>query len=666
MTALLLVLIFIITAFLIIQFVFAKQVNDLSGEISELELEKADLSDTLDVRDEKIIGLESQLEQELQKVALLNEKIGQLEQSLRETIQNLEEKFKESENLGDILTVTEESLKTVSLELEESKLEALGLEENLTLLTNEINILTAKIDELQMQLLQLNEDLLQLTNEKITIEEESIRLQELVNELNFNQDEMALVIAALTADKEESSKQYSILDMELKTLTEELEGVKTTSEEQTRLRIGLESELELLKEKLNTLSGELETNLQQRQILIDRNLVLEENLKNKEDEFFTREQNYLKQLEREQLIIAEQNEQITSLQFDLQKAEVVKETLEALSQLRENKAKFLREQLTNESQQNVREIEDKEETIKDLRKQINDLESNLIEVNQAFSRALNNIEIFLQNSFSQEGFEPENSILGSLESVLNPNENDAFTGNQNVLINRVNELIEVLDQATEIEREVNVAITESQQSTGLGAKLNDTLVKKVAEIIKYNKELEDRNSQLQNELNSLEETQGLSEFHSQFMEDFSAIVADLDGVSVSNDRFIFSTEVLFEVARAELSDVGKEDIRKVAEQLIRLSEVIPPSTSWVLRVDGHTDSQPIACQFDIIECPFRDNWELSQARALSVVKYLIEEVQFPPERIAATGFSSYQAVGDNSTVEGQKENRRIELKLTEP
>ena len=125
------------------------------------------------------------------------------------------------------------------------------------------------------------------------------------------------------------------------------------------------------------------------------------------------------------------------------------------------------------------------------------------------------------------------------------------------------------------------------------------------------------------------------------------------------DRFIFSSEVLLESASATLSPAGQEQIANVATILSEVSDQIPDAIDWIVRVDGHTDNIPISGG------EFADNWELSQARALSVVRFMTEGLGFPPERLAATGFGEYRPVDPTNTAEARAQNRRIELKLTE-
>ena len=156
-----------------------------------------------------------------------------------------------------------------------------------------------------------------------------------------------------------------------------------------------------------------------------------------------------------------------------------------------------------------------------------------------------------------------------------------------------------------------------------------------------------------------EEARRLERYQSEFFGRLRDAIGDQQGVKVVGDRFVFDSEVLFAVGQAELSEAGKAEIAKVAQLLQEVAAVIPPEIDWIVRVDGFTDDTPITSG------RFRDNWELSQARALSVVRYMIDAYGFPPERLAATGFGEFQPVDTSDTPEARARNRRIELKLTE-
>lgn len=156
------------------------------------------------------------------------------------------------------------------------------------------------------------------------------------------------------------------------------------------------------------------------------------------------------------------------------------------------------------------------------------------------------------------------------------------------------------------------------------------------------------------------ENQDLSRFRSEFFGQLSTLLAGRDGVRVVGDRFVFSSEVLFTPGAADLAPEGAAQIAGVVEILNEVAGKIPPGIDWIIRVDGHTDNVALSG-----DGAFKDNWELSQARALSVVRYMQDQLGFPPERLAATGFGEYQPVAAGDSPEARAQNRRIELKLTE-
>jgi chemotaxis protein MotB len=156
------------------------------------------------------------------------------------------------------------------------------------------------------------------------------------------------------------------------------------------------------------------------------------------------------------------------------------------------------------------------------------------------------------------------------------------------------------------------------------------------------------------------ENRDLSKYQSEFFAQLSKLLEGQPGVRVVGDRFVFSSEVLFQPASAELSPEGRAQIKSVVDTLMQVVPQIPAGVPWIIRVDGHTDNTPLSGTGQ-----FKDNWELSQARALSVVRYMQDVLGFPPERLAAAGFGEYQPVATGDTPEAKAQNRRIELKLTE-
>ena len=152
----------------------------------------------------------------------------------------------------------------------------------------------------------------------------------------------------------------------------------------------------------------------------------------------------------------------------------------------------------------------------------------------------------------------------------------------------------------------------------------------------------------------------LERYKSDFFGRIRELVEGRDGIKIVGDRFVFSSEVLFDVGKADLSLPGRLEIQKVAVILNQIVEEIPKNLNWIIRVDGHTDNTSM-----VSGAEFKDNWELSQARALSVVRFMISDLGLPKTRLAATGFGEFQPISSGSSPENLAQNRRIEIKLTE-
>ena len=153
--------------------------------------------------------------------------------------------------------------------------------------------------------------------------------------------------------------------------------------------------------------------------------------------------------------------------------------------------------------------------------------------------------------------------------------------------------------------------------------------------------------------------QELNRYRSDFFGRLREILSDRENIRIVGDRFVFQSEVLFPIGSEQINDVGKIEMKKLADAIIELQKEIPPEINWVLRVDGHTDDRPLSGSGR-----YRDNWELSSARSTSVVKFLIEN-GVPANRLVAAGFGEFQPLDTANTEEAYKRNRRIELKLTE-
>jgi chemotaxis protein MotB len=153
--------------------------------------------------------------------------------------------------------------------------------------------------------------------------------------------------------------------------------------------------------------------------------------------------------------------------------------------------------------------------------------------------------------------------------------------------------------------------------------------------------------------------QELSRYRSDFFGRLREILAGRSDIEVVGDRFVLPASVLFPSASDEINASFQGELDELAAAILELEQQIPPEINWVIRVDGHTDVRPLGPG-----SRFRSNWELSAARAIAVVRYLISK-GISPEHLVAAGFGEHQPLDTGDSEEALARNRRIELKLTE-
>jgi chemotaxis protein MotB len=166
------------------------------------------------------------------------------------------------------------------------------------------------------------------------------------------------------------------------------------------------------------------------------------------------------------------------------------------------------------------------------------------------------------------------------------------------------------------------------QIVDLGKRLNEALASKVEELARY---------------------------RSEFFGKLKEVLGDRPDIQIVGDRFIFQSEVLFATGSSDIGEEGKRQLAAFADTLQNISARIPDNIDWLLRVDGHTDKQPYHGRLGT-------NWELSTARAIAVVKFLMDQ-GIPPNRLVAAGFAEFRPLAEGDTEEILRRNRRIELKL---
>ena len=171
---------------------------------------------------------------------------------------------------------------------------------------------------------------------------------------------------------------------------------------------------------------------------------------------------------------------------------------------------------------------------------------------------------------------------------------------------------------------------------------------------------DDTNEELGRRLNAAlaAQVRELAKYRSEFFGRLRDVLGNRTDVRVAGDRFVLQSELLFASGSAQIGRAGRRELIQLAKALKQLAALIPDDVNWILRIDGHTD------RVRIVTNDFASNWELSTARAVSVVEFLVEQ-GIPPERLAATGFGEFQPLDDRKDEIAYRRNRRIEFKLTQ-
>ncbi len=257
------------------------------------------------------------------------------------------------------------------------------------------------------------------------------------------------------------------------------------------------------------------------------------------------------------------------------------------------------------------------------------------------------------------------SLLDSLSSTKEFNQNlqsqiskvegqnqelrDQITNLEEVSSTKTTDLNEALAKISRLSDDIKILSNEIQL-------LNNLLDSKEAEIASSKIELGELGDRLNRVLTS--ELFKLQKYKSEFFGKLSEALADREDIQIKGDRFIFQSEILFDSGSASFQDEGRIALSLITKTIIEVMESIPSDLNWIIQIDGHTDKVPISTS------QFPSNWELSHARALEVVKFLIQQ-GIPANKLSANGYGEYQPINLGDTKEDLKENRRIELKITQ-
>lgn len=329
-------------------------------------------------------------------------------------------------------------------------------------------------------------------------------------------------------------------------------------------------------------------------------------------------------IEEQALDIGKLNQMIVQLtqelSLSLEEKEVLRGQLDELNQEQETLKNTLTE-LGGKNEELVGKLSDSQTRIQSL---LENLSSSEIENKDLQGKIA---EVKDQNISLQGQIED----LESESSVKSESLNDAL-----IKISRLSEDIKILSKEIQL--------------------LNNLLDSKEAEIANNKIELGELGDRLNRVLTS--ELFKLQKYKSDFFGKLSEALGERNDIQIKGDRFIFQSEILFDSGSVEIQNSGRVALSLIAKTIIDLIDEIPSELNWVLQIDGHTDKVPISTS------QFPSNWELSHARALEVVKFFIGQ-GIPADRLSANGYGEYQPISLGNTKEDLKQNRRIELKITQ-
>ena len=654
MTGLLLVLMFVLTIFMIVQFVLRETISGQENELNSLQDEITLIAEAL--------GLEKKQ----------TEKLGLELNSLAGSLANTESELQRQAALISTLTLERETQAQLIGEANSK----------ITLFEAQVAGLISQRDNLNAQVGSLQDDQ-QIANTKI------FELQNESDNLKSDRDQLELALASARNEISAAAQaarmaaaQREVFESMIVALEQDLSDAEQRVDEKIdevgilQERLSEEEEARIvslavakeLRERLKNADAELTAMTlmleSQRQKAEDTLTLLAaaDNARNEVDnklketlfslevansEIIQKKQSIAKLEAGEKQILTKLDESNLALAAALSQGESLKQELSDTKQSSDRKLMIALGEKSETEKNNI-----------ELRK---NLENALVARLAADALAKSNLEEAKRKQLllNQAEREIENQASKNKKSK----EELIKAERQTALLNQ--QLSEVRKQLGELDTLLSISEERDQeqkaQLKNVGSRLNQALASLASEERKRRKLEEKERQRLEEENNKLaNQAEELANYKSEFFGRLRTVLMGQERVRIVGDRFVFSSEVLFSAGRSDLSKEGKTEISNVTEILSSIMKDIPENIDWVIRVDGHTDSTPLSGTGE-----FKDNWELSQARALSVVKYMINELNFSGSRLAANGFGEYQPISLEDTPEARALNRRIEIKLTE-
>ena len=663
MTGLLLVLMFVLTIFMVMQFVLQETIKGQGTALDELNLDITQKDDQLNDLSGQIIALGEALGLERATAEDLRKQVAVLDASL------LESQATGVSRLALISTLTAErdarvsdladaTAKITDFEIKVGKLLALQQETK------------GQISDFELQVMRLQDK---------NLEAEA--------EISYFNTQVAVLLAKNSrAESEITNYETKVASL----LQQQLEAAGQISEFEAQLTLLVAQSMED-KELMTALEDEVVTLKNQKEASIT-----------KISKFESRVRQLLAEQVTEQGVVAKISEERASLQQSLLAAQAtIKAQLEKVA-LGEKQAELLDEMIADLRLQNQAKSDNLSDALalvatqQDQVTALTEKEIERLAEAAATEQLRKNFEtsqaalssLTLQLNEQRKQAEETLALLAAAKRIEEVNFNKNLTKVDKLkalLAVAQTELSNTKEISTEAQRQMTLLSLEvaelraqigglqsilgdfrrrdeanKVEITNLGGELNLALAQVASEERKNRLLQEAESDRLSKEAERLAlVAKTLEQYKSEFFGRMRLLLEGRDGVSIVGDRFVFSSEVLFASGRADLTLEGQREIAKITEVLKGITSEMPDDLDWILQVDGHTDDLAITGGIE-----FRNNWELSQARALSVVLFMVNAKGMDPRRLSANGFGEFQPLNKDNTSVARAQNRRIELKLT--
>jgi len=628
MTGLLLVLMFVLTIFMVVQFVLREEISGQATKLDALGAEVAALS--------RALGLERDRSTDLQ------DRVGTLTATLGEARARQEEQ-------ASLIDTLRARTAAQTAALDEAETRIASFEEQVAGLLSERDLAQGRIADLEGE------------RDTLLSEQETLQLAlaGLRDEVDAQAEAARLAAArreALEALAEDLRRQNAATEA---TLGTEVAALEAELSEQEQARLAEAAAAEALRKRLTGAQAELTS----------MTLALEEQRKRAEET--------LTLLAAAEDARADLDNQLVAALLAQDEVATQLEGSEATLAAKNAEIAGLKTALA-EARSGQAEVND---TLGATQDDLGRAKARVAELEQALARALAEAEAAKGEAMDADEVRQQlTAALAAKLAAQNQAEQQMSTAEERATLlaearRRLADQQELASEAQKQQALLNQQVAAlRQQLSGIQALLDDAKVREAANEVQLQSlgnELntalarvaseERRRRLLEEEKRRLAEAEkeNLEKYRSEFFGRLRDLLGQQEGVRIVGDRFVFSSEVLFAPGEARLSSAGEGEIAKVAGILRNVTNEIPEGIDWVLQVDGHTDNVPL-----IGGAQFADNWELSQARALSVVRYLVGALDFPADRLSANGFGEYQPINPANTPEARAQNRRIELKLT--